>query len=229
MLKDVKVSLGTRLEGKLSDAVERPVKNGYVVADIVRLGKDPRDWSGKWFWKDSVDVAEDGSFVFESLPGDEVVQLFAFCDGWLPDQPKRAEIAKFFPGEDQNLNHFGLPQIIELKHEKVEATIGMNRGSNCRLTVTDTEGNPIADATLYATPNQYNFGAGSTILGNRGSMPKVLVANRNGTPLKTAMTIPRRFKGKTDEKRSRYVRSPANWARDSIQCWAQKVQDGEYR
>ena len=75
----------------------------------------------------------------------------------------------------------------------------MNRGSNCRLTVTDTEGNPIADATLYATPNQYNFGAGSTILGNRGSMPKVLVANRNGTPLKTAMTIPRRFKGKTDE------------------------------
>ena len=84
---------GIRLEGRLDDQVSRPVKNGRVLI-MVRpkefpaslVPEDMGDLFEKYgyfhFWKSYRPIAEDGSFVFESIPPGEV-DVIVHGDGFV--------------------------------------------------------------------------------------------------------------------------------------------------
>jgi len=74
---------GIRLEGKIDDAVPRPVKNGRVMISVrpkeypaLNVIEDyyalDEKYGGRYFWHSYRPINEDGSFVFESVPPGEV-------------------------------------------------------------------------------------------------------------------------------------------------------------
>ena len=71
--------------------MQRPVKNGRVVARIV-AGHDVQN---NWCWEAATEIADDGTFVLQSLPADENLQLIAICDGWVSSNPAEKEITEF--------------------------------------------------------------------------------------------------------------------------------------
>lgn len=96
LLKEIKLSPGCQIEGRIDDAVPRPIENGRVIAGIYKKF-DPSDSKTNWIWKDEAKVEPDGTFVFESLPLDEVVQMIAICDGWVAAQPKVEDVIRMIP------------------------------------------------------------------------------------------------------------------------------------
>ena len=136
---------------------------------VRRAANDDR-WGRKWSWSDAAEISEDGSFVFESLPPDEVLQLIAVCDDWVPAKPVLGDVLKHFPDEKRQLgnNWGGLPHVFQLpakSGDKIDVTLPMVPARSVKVTVNDPEGNPLADAAIYTTPNQYWFETGSQMLG----------------------------------------------------------------
>ena len=118
LLKDIELELGCRLEGKLADSVKRPV-DGYVIAKVIRkpnsVDRRMRNWS------DEAKIEPDGTFVFESLPSDEVVQMIPICDNYVPAKPKAEEILGAMPSLDEpervqnQIDHFAAtPQVLKI-------------------------------------------------------------------------------------------------------------------
>lgn len=182
LVKDVKLLSGTRVVGKLDESVTRPVKSGYVVASIIRKpAANPNDWDNRWEWSAKTKVNDDGSFVFESLPKDEVLQLIPVCDGWVPKPPKAAEIAPFFPDEIENRAGWAaVPSVVKLEGDEVAVTLKMNKAKTVRVTVVGPDDQPIAGAEVGCSPNQKWFDGGSQIYGEGYSMRKYLVESRVG-------------------------------------------------
>jgi hypothetical protein len=92
----VALSPGTRLVGRLSSNVPRPIKNGRIKAET--LPRDAQQPYVEWFtW---APVAEDGSFVIDSWPASEPIQLIGMCDGFVarsgtaPPEFKRPRLAE---------------------------------------------------------------------------------------------------------------------------------------
>jgi len=185
LIKDAKVSRGTRVVGKLDENVSRPVNNGYVVAQIgFQPSGDPNNWNGYWVWSDRVEIQEDGTFVFESLPSDEVLQMIPVCDGWIPKTPKPAEVAKFFPNETGRLGRWAaVPQPIKLEGDEVEATLKMVKARKVRVTVVGPDDQPIVGANVGCSPNQKWFLGASQIYGGGRVTKKYLVEEREGGDL----------------------------------------------
>ena len=180
LVKDVKLLAGTRVVGKLDESVMRPIKNGYVVAEIIRKPA-ANDWESRWGWSAKTKIEEDGSFVFESLPTDEVLQMIPVCDGWVPKTPKASEIAPFFPEEAGNrAGWLALPTLIKLEGEEVEATLKMTKAKTVRVTVVGPDDQPIAGAKVGCSPNQKWFDGGSQIYGDGFSTRRYLVESREG-------------------------------------------------
>ena len=97
---DLALKPGVRVKGRLNAQVPRPIKNGRVVAGI-QTGHN--DYGNKWMWHAMATIAADGTFLFESLPPDENLQLIALCDGWVSTSPTRAEVMKY-----AEANQFGV-------------------------------------------------------------------------------------------------------------------------
>ena len=171
MLKDHQLSVGVRVEGKLDESVKRPIINGHVAARIHRRpASDEQSRRNKWRWSDRAEILKDGSFVFESLPPDEVLQLIAVCHDWVPAKPILGDVLKHFPEEKDKLaaDWGGLPRILQLPAEagkKMDVTLKMIPAKSVKVTVNDPEGSPIAGAKVLTNPNQYWFDAGSQLLG----------------------------------------------------------------
>ncbi len=180
LLKDVKLSPGTRVEGRLADSVPRPVKNGHVTALIVRT-PGSRVGFNRWGWFDQTPIAEDGTFVFESLPSDEVLQMIPVCDGWVPAKPSKESVLEFFPGELDNLNNGkSLPQLIALSRDTARPTLEMEPSGSVRITVLAPDGSPLPKARVMMWPNQLWFDTGSQILGDGFQTRQMLQVVRAG-------------------------------------------------
>lgn len=208
LLRDVKLSKGTRVAGRLDDSVTRPIRNGHVAATIVRRGSDGQEfnWNSKWMWYDKAPIAEDGTFVFESLPTDEVLQLIPICDDWVPANPTKEEVLPFFPDAAERLGgSFSQPQIIRLNGPLVEPILKMTPATSVRVTVVDQAGKPLAGVQVASWPNQMWFDGGSQILGNAFAMSKWLSQSRqNGSP---SFTMENRYSTTTDESGIAIMRS----------------------
>jgi len=182
LLKDVKLLRGTRVEGKLDESIDHPIKNGHVAVSIER-SMEPDERSTRWVWADKAPINEDGTFVFESLPPGEVLQMIPVCDGWVPANPNITMLLKHFPDEIEWLARTdrSLPQLAELEGEKVTPTLRMKKATSVRVTVLGPDGEPLHGAEVRMGPNQLWFNGGSSLLGTAYSQAEVLVKSRTGT------------------------------------------------
>ena len=97
-LKNVELNPGTRVSGSLHESVPRPVKRGSVIAFVgATINPSDTNYRNVWTWNDKTEVAEDGSFVFESLPDGDLVQLIGTCEGWVSKSPTQKEIDSIIP------------------------------------------------------------------------------------------------------------------------------------
>lgn len=179
LIKDVQVSAGTRVVGRLSDSVSRPVKKGYVIA---RIALDPeatgdQESSTHWQWNEAVKIEEDGTFVFESLPGDEVLQMISVCEGWVQAKPDIDSVAKFFPTArlDQLAREGVVPQVVELKGKQVSVTLDMEPTHTMRVRVVGPQGAPIKGAKIKCLPLQNWYCGISDYVGTAYSQRELLV------------------------------------------------------
>ena len=179
LIKDVQVSAGTRVVGKLSDSVSRPVKKGYVIA---RIALDPEatveeESSTHWQWNEAVKIEEDGTFVFESLPSDEVLQMISVCEGWVQAKPEIDSVAKFFPAVrlDQLAREGVVPQLVELKGKQVSVTLDMEPTHTMRVRVVRPQGAPIKGAKIKCLPLQNWYCGASDYVGTAYSQRDLLV------------------------------------------------------
>ena len=170
LLKDVELSVGCRVEGKLHDSVSRPVNNGYVIASLVKR-PDPKVWSSLW-WTAEAKISEDGTFVFESLPRDEAIQMIPICDGFVPAKPKPEDVLAVLPTDSPDqikrmIDAFtATPQLVKSAGNDVAVTLLMTKAATVTVKVVDQDGKPVKNVRVATNPNQYWFLGGSQILGS---------------------------------------------------------------
>jgi hypothetical protein len=170
---NVTLKTGVRVLGRLAADVPRPVKNGRVVARIVRGSAMRGAASGEsWKWQATAPIESDGRFVLESLPADEHLQLIALCDDWVSPSPTLAEANAYAKQNNfSELQYVGpnsifvYPRLYRLKGPLIHVAVPMRRTASCEVTVDDDAGNPIADASVEFWPNQIFFNSGSQVLG----------------------------------------------------------------
>jgi len=181
-VKDVKLSVGTRVIGKLDESVTRPVTNGYVVASVARRPvANVNDRGTRWSWHEKTKIREDGTFVFESMPSDEVLQMIPVCDVWVPQTPNANEIAPFFPALANRVAAWAaVPSLLKLEGKEVAATLKMVKAKKVRVTVVGPDDQPIGGAKVGCSPNQKWFDGGAQIYGEGFSMSKALIELRAG-------------------------------------------------
>ena len=198
LLKDIKLTMGTRVEGKIDDAVPRPIKNGHVSARVDRDVESEKPGRNSWNWSDKAAIKEDGTFVFESLPNDEVLQLIPVCDGWVPGKANKSDVLKYFPDEMRQLNNdwAALPQLFKTEGHSVEVVLPMLPAKSVQVTVLGPDGNPLVGTKVACGPNQYWFDGGSQILGANYSTREHMVSPEYS---KTYWKRQRRYGGVTDE------------------------------
>jgi hypothetical protein len=154
--RSIQMRPGTRVRGTLSDNVPRPLK-GYVVATSA-----PKPAADSWtekdpsvVWHDWVEVAPDGSFVFESLPRSGELQLIAICDGWISstvsDEPRTLVAGQVFKIEDD-------------EHSFV---VKMEPTGTLDVSLVTEDGKPFTEGQISSWPNQHYLKGGNTLLGRR--------------------------------------------------------------
>jgi hypothetical protein len=186
LLEDVEVYVGTRLTGKISDNVPRPIRDGQVMAlqapmpieDPQNLGIETLRW-GEW-----VPIREDGSFEFISLPRSGKIQMIAKCDGFVGKADDRG---------------FTIGESFEIEEVETRVTLEMTPTIDVEIVVTDKAGLPISGADVGFNPNQRWAGWGSQILGERWKSMADVVARLDPTKSvpESEMTF-RDFSSETD-------------------------------
>ena len=165
---DLTLKPGVRVEGRLDAQVPRPIKNGRVVAGI-KTGHN--DYGNNWGWEATATIAADGTFVFESLPPDENLQLIAVCDGWISTSPTRAEVMKYAEANQFGVDYRGpmngvvSPHLYRLKGAAIQPVVPMRRAANCEVHVADEANKPLGGAQVDFSPNQKWLNGGATFLG----------------------------------------------------------------
>jgi hypothetical protein len=208
LLRDVKLSRGTRVQGRLDDAIPRPITNGIVSARIVRSGSGEARfrWESTWTWSDQALIAPDGTFVFESLPSGEVLQLIPICDDWVPAPPSKEEVLPFFPQEaEQLLISMSRPQLIRLDGPQVEPVLKLLPATSAKVTVLGPDDQPLAGVEVASWPNQLWFGGGSQILGTAFSYSEMLLRSRQSD--EWSFEREKRYWATTDENGIAVIRS----------------------
>ena len=157
LLRNLQMRSGAVVQGKLSDNVPRPVKDGYVIATSVPLpaGESWAEENPSLGWHDWVEVNEDGTFVFESLPRAGEVQLIAVCDG--------AVSTTTVP----DARSFVMGQLFDVVQDQVEVVLEMEPTGSLEVKVKTLDDKPVTDAQISSWPNQRYYKGGSTLLGGR--------------------------------------------------------------
>jgi hypothetical protein len=209
-VKEVRLNLAmepsVRVEGSLDPHVPRPVKRGRIVAQVIH-GSDV--WT-HWNWAATADIAADGTFVIESLPPDEDLQLIAVCDGWVSNSPTANEVQAYadkhglselrYTGPDST---FVYPNLYRLEGSILRPIVSMQRTADCEVTVIDDAGRPLPDATVSFWPNQAFFIGGSQILGTGFDAMKILrsqIGGRKAKPDIDWRQFSKHYAAKTNER-----------------------------
>jgi hypothetical protein len=157
---------GIRLEGRLDDAVPRPVKNGQVMISIrppeypaMNVIDDFYDLDakngGRSFWHSYRPINADGTFVFESIPpgeADVVVVGDAFAtksEGQLYNRV--AGVLKESPG-------LTIPQSFPLAAPVTQITVKTELTATLEFTATTKKGKPLDDIWV----GMYGWAKGSS-------------------------------------------------------------------
>jgi hypothetical protein len=199
LLEDVEVYTGTRLTGKISDKVPRPIRDGQVMALQAPMPFDDKQNLGiaTLRWGDWVPIREDGSFEFVSLPRSGKIQMIAKCDGFVG---KRG---------------FTNDESFDIEELETNVVLEMTPTIDVEIVVTDNAGLPISGASVGFSPNQLWNGWGSQILGTKWKSIDDVVARLD--PSKTVPEGEREFRGymsKTDAEGIARIRNLPQDERD---------------
>ncbi|MFO0941924.1 MAG: hypothetical protein U0930_14330 [Pirellulales bacterium] len=156
-LKGVELLPGTKLKGKLSDQVPRPVKEGWVTCVSIPLPAGD-SWDQKLpslLYYSGVKIEADGTFEFPSLPSSGTVQLLATCDGWVGLQDKTQP--------------FVVGETFEVEDTSQDIVLQMEATFDAKIRIIDSNGQPVEGVSVHCSPNQLFRKGGSTLLGERFS------------------------------------------------------------
>ncbi|MGB7343313.1 MAG: hypothetical protein WBD20_03815 [Pirellulaceae bacterium] len=155
-IRNLKMKPGTRVEGKLSDNVPRPVQNGFAITCTAPkpAGDSYSDQDPSVTWTEWTAINEDGTFVLKSIPHSGKVQIIAVCDDWVSvTEPKHRAFVK--------------GQLFDVDEDVIHPTVEMEETGTLEVAVTDQNGNPFSGGKVSSWPNQQYYLSGSTILGRR--------------------------------------------------------------
>lgn len=175
-IPDMMLRPGHRVEGRLDDTVERPVKNGHVV---LRACTSVSDEARQLAWSDFATIQEDGSFTFESVPRDCILMMVAVCDGALSGAALTDELAAAgVPDEDYQQfasASQAVPFVVRSRGDSSEVVIPMGPTATVSVKVVDADNKPLAGASVGMWPNQVFPGFGSNIIGDAWSTAQLAV------------------------------------------------------
>ena len=154
---------GIRIEGRLDDRVPRPVKNGRVLIDVrppqlpawtnydqvdAIMKRYPDYW--ETFWRTYRPIAEDGTFVFESVPpgGLDVV---AMGDGFVSSSGGvfgNNNNGQFKPARD-----FCLPQPFTLTAPVTQIEVATEPSATLEVHAHTRQGRPVPGIEIGLNPN----------------------------------------------------------------------------
>lgn len=163
-IRDVRLQPGLELRGQLSSKVPRPVTHGKVIAHCLPKPADATHGrkNPSLAWTEWVEIQEDGSFVFPSLPRTGMIQLIALCRGWVVENGPR----------DDGPRAFTAGVLLDLKEFEYEdnvlsgVEIPMTEAGSLKVKVVKPDGMPLVGANVSTWPNQSYEKGGSTILGS---------------------------------------------------------------
>jgi beta-lactamase regulating signal transducer with metallopeptidase domain len=162
----VEMKPGIRLEGRLDDNVPRPVKNGRVLISV-RAKEFPawnnyadvddilKKYPNVYPWKSYRPIAEDGTFVFESIPPGGL-DVIVHGDGFISksggdfSQRNGSKLVKV-PG-------FALPQAFSLVAPATKIEIVTEPTATLEVTAKTKVGKPVEGATVHVNPNVVRMG-----------------------------------------------------------------------
>jgi beta-lactamase regulating signal transducer with metallopeptidase domain len=157
---------GIRLEGRVDDRVARPVKNGRVLISVRPkefpawlVPEDAGDLYqkyGDYRWRSYRPMAEDGSFVFESIPPGEV-DVIVHGDGFVSKSigqtKNRSPRGQLVAGPN-----FGIPQPFALTAPTTKIEVVTEPTATLELTAKTKQGKPVAGAAIMLSPNVLRMG-----------------------------------------------------------------------
>jgi len=151
---------GVRLEGQLDNKVPRPVEDGRAVISVrpkefpaFVVPEDNRDLISQFgnfrFWTSYRPIAEDGTFVFESIPAGEA-DIIVHGRGFVSQnggQPSNRINGKLVPLV------VGVPQAFPLNDPTTHVQVVTEPTASLEVTTVTESGKPIPGARVHASPN----------------------------------------------------------------------------
>ena len=211
LLEDIELLRGISVRGKLAMKVTRPVIHGVAIAVHIPLPAgdswDPQLPSLLYF--DSVDIREDGTFEFKSMPRTGTIQLIAVCDGWV--------------GLEQSGAPFIVGETFDVEEADLEVELNMHKTFDAHIRVIDKAGKPIEGVVVGCSPNQLYKKGGSTFLGQRSnSITQLNNQLLEDMPAEESLDFTR-FQGESDREGRLTIRNlPKNRWSARFSAWGSK-------
>ncbi|MCA9175030.1 MAG: hypothetical protein KDB14_11160 [Planctomycetales bacterium] len=167
-IRGISLTPGLRLTGRLADNVPRPVTHGQITAWCLPKprGQVYEDKDPSLGWSQAIDIEQDGTFNFPSLPRSGTVQLIAVCRSWVVESDAVADR----PGDNRITGiHINLDELQIVDNELPGIIVPMKPTGTLEVTVRKDDGSPLEGATVASWPNQVYDKGGSTILGSEYS------------------------------------------------------------
>ena len=152
--KEIQLAPAATVQGRLSDNVPRPVRNGRVKVSTIGRGDS---WN-EVTWTTWAKVEEDGTFVLESWPVDQPIQLIALCDGFYAESGEKP--AMVTPGRARGRH---LRAQVFMKPVESEVVVRMTPSVDCHIETRDAFGKPVSDVIVASSPNVGWWNGGSQI------------------------------------------------------------------
>ncbi len=154
IIKEFDLVPAVTIRGSLSENVPRPVVDGRVKVQTVGSGKS---WD-EITWSDWAKVNEDGSFVIESWPQGEPIQVVALCDGFIGKSGEKPDMVP----KSQARGSYWRPQFFA-DPSNSDIVIEMESMSVCRIEVENAFGKMLEEVNAAANPNVGWWNGGSQI------------------------------------------------------------------
>jgi hypothetical protein len=157
---------GIRVEGRIDGQAPRPVKNGCVLISVRPkefpawlVPEDASDLFKKYgyfnFWRSYRPIAEDGSFVFESIPPGEA-DVIVHGDGFVSKSIGR--VKNRINGTLVDGPVIGIPQPFALAAPTTKIEVVTEPTATLELTAKTRRGKPVAGAAVNLNPNVLRMG-----------------------------------------------------------------------
>jgi beta-lactamase regulating signal transducer with metallopeptidase domain len=170
---------GVRVEGVIDKKVARPIKNGWVQlsvhsddANIRQLPVFlPKTSGNTGFWWSYRSIADDGSFVFESVPPGDL-KVIAYGDGFVSANgevelaPSRYVAVP--PSEPVRRVTRGVPQSFACVQPVTPIEVVTEATATLKV-IAKINGKPVAGATVHVSPSVIQMPTGSRVFGGGGS------------------------------------------------------------